>query len=410
MHRFKRQDWLPAQEAFYQSARAAGYPDCPDHNHPDTWGVGPTPLNNPDGIRISTAVGYLGQARHRLNLTIRPHCLARRLVFRGRRAIGVEVESGGQRFVARGREIILSAGAIGSPHLLLLSGVGPARHLESRGIPVVADLPGVGQNLRDHPGLRVIWSVRDGVELDSAKPWSQLLLRYTAAGSDSRNDMQISMQSYAAERPNFSEDRGGDRGGGMAPLGISMTAGIYLAAGAGQLRLASANPIDQPVLDFHFLEEESDRRRLREAVRICVELGRHGAFRDIIKERLTPTDADLVSDAALDKWLLREVVTSQHSSCTCKMGPSADPMAVVDQYGRVHGLESLRVADASIMPDCIRANINATVLAIGERVADFIVQSPRRGIGRRSPRTGRTGQLVQSGNGWGHPVLAGRAG
>ena len=352
--------------------------------------MGPTPLNNPDGIRISTALGYLGPARHRLNLTIRPHCLARRLVFRGRRAVGVQVESGGQRFVAAGREIILSAGAIGSPHLLLLSGVGPAAHLQSLGIPLVADRPGVGRNLRDHPGLRLLWSVRDGVELDSAQPWSQLMLRYTAAGSPLRNDMQISMQSFAAERPNFTGDRDGNSNdGGLAPLGISMTAGIYLAAGAGRLRLASRNPAEQPILDYRYLEDEFDRRRLREAVRICLDLAGHPAFRNIIKERLTPTDADLASDAALDRWLLREVVTSQHSSGTCKMGPATDPMAVVDQYGRVHGLEGLRVADASIMPDCIRANINATVLALGERVADFIIEARearRRPYSRAIPR------------------------
>ena len=168
-----------------------------------------------------------------------------------------------------------------------------------------------------------------------------------------------------------------------------MTAGIYLAAGAGRLRLASRNPAEQPILDYRYLEDEFDRRRLREAVRICLDLAGHPAFRNIIKERLTPTDADLASDAALDRWLLREVVTSQHSSGTCKMGPATDPMAVVDQYGRVHGLEGLRVADASIMPDCIRANINATVLALGERVADFIIEARearRRPYSRAIPR------------------------
>ena len=108
-------------------------------------------------------------------------------------------------------------------------------------------------------------------------------------------------------------------------------------------------------------------------MRICVSLGEDEAFKDIIEERVAPTDADLESDEALDQWMLREVTTSQHTSCTCKMGPASDPMAVVDQYGKVHGLEGLRVVDASIMPDCIRANTNVTTLAIGEKVADFIV-------------------------------------
>ena len=285
MHRFKRETWLPAQEAFYQACLAAGYPDCADHNHPETYGVGPTPLNNPNGIRMSTALGYLDQARHRLNLTIRPDCTVHRLVFDGNRATGVELESGGEKFVVEGDEIILSAGAIGSPQILMLSGVGPADHLRSLGIPVVSDKPGIGQNMRDHPGVWVTWRTREGFELDGIKPRMQLTLRYTAEDSDLRNDMKISMQSFATERVN----RGGNR---MQPLGIRMTAGIYLAIGAGELRLASTDPTDQPVLEYHYLEEEFDRKRLRESVRICVALGEDEAFRDIIQERVDPTDAD----------------------------------------------------------------------------------------------------------------------
>ncbi len=179
--------------------------------------------------------------------------------------------------------------------------------------------------------------------------------------------MKISMQSVATERI----DRGGQR---TQPVGIRMTAGIQLAVGKGELRLTSRDPQVQPWLDYRYLEDEFDRQRLREAVRLCVRLADHPHFADIIAERSSPTAADLASDAALDAWLLREVTTSQHISCTCKMGPASDPMAVVDQYGRVHGLDNLRVVDASIMPDCIRANTNVTTMMIGERMADFIRQ------------------------------------
>ena len=120
------------------------------------------------------------------------------------------------------------------------------------------------------------------------------------------------------------------------------------------------------------MTDDFDVRRLRESVRICVDLGNDDAFRDIIQERVSPTDADLESDEALDAWMRREVTTSQHISCTCKMGTADDPMAVVDQYGKVYGLEGLRIVDASIMPDCIRANTNVTTLAIGEKIADHI--------------------------------------
>jgi choline dehydrogenase-like flavoprotein len=269
--------------------------------------------------------------------------------------------------VVTGNEIILSAGAIGSPHILLLSGVGPAQQLTRLGIPVVADLSGVGKNLRDHPLVWVTWRTRPDFPLDGKAPRMQVCLRYTAEGSHLRNDMKISMQSFATERIN----RGGQR---MDALGIRMTAGIQLALGQGELSLTSADPRVQPFLDYRYLEEPFDRQRLREAIRLCVKMAEHQSFHDIIAERVEPTDADLASDEALDAWLRHEVTTSQHISCTCKMGPASDPMAVVDQFGRVHGLDNLRVVDASIMPDCIRANTNVTTMMIGERIADFIRQ------------------------------------
>jgi choline dehydrogenase len=366
-HRFPRATWLPSQVAFYEACRAAGFPDCTDHNHPDSTGVGPTPFNNPNGIRYSTALGHLSQARHRLNLTIQANCLVRRLVFNGKQATGVEVERGGETFVVEGHEIILSAGAIGSPHILLLSGIGPAEQLQQVGIPVVHALPGVGQNLRDHPLVWVTWRTRPDFPLDALAPRMQVCLRYTAEGSELRNDMKISMQSFATERIN----RGGNR---TEAVGVRMTAGIQLALGKGELRLTSADPTVQPFLDYRYLEEAFDRQRLREAIRLCVSLAEHDSFQAIIAERLEPTDADLASDDALDAWLRREVTTSQHISCTCKMGPASDPMAVVDQFGRVYGVSNLRVVDASIMPDCIRANTNVTTMMIGERLADFIRQ------------------------------------
>ena len=195
--RFKREEWRPDQAAFYNACRAAGFADSPDHNNPDASGVGPIPCNNPNGIRMSTALGYLDQGRHRLNLTIRPNCTVHRILFDGRRATGLEVESGGEKFVVGANEIVLSSGAIGSPHLLMLSGVGPAGHLKELGIPVVLDRPGVGQNLRDHPTVWMVWKVRDGYPLDGFAPRFQVALRYTAQGSDLRNDMMVLMSSFA---------------------------------------------------------------------------------------------------------------------------------------------------------------------------------------------------------------------
>ena len=363
--RYKREEWVPSQAAFYEACQAEGFASAPDLNHPDATGVGAIPFNAPNGIRWSSSLGYLGQARHRLNLTIRPNCVVHRILFEGDRASGVAVESGGELFTVEGDEIILSAGAIGSPHILMLSGVGPAENLSEVGVPVVHDLPGVGQNMRDHPTAYVAWRVKESHPMDPDAARFQFVLRYTAEGSDLRNDMQLMMFSFATEQMR----RGGDP---RTPIGMAMWALLNLSKSRGELRLTSTDPGVQPFLDYRFLEDPVDRQRLREAVHLCIRLGRQEAFEDILDSRIAPTDSDLESDETLDRWLLREVNTGQHICGTCKMGPSSDAEAVVDQHGRVHGLRGLRVADSSVMPDCIRANTNLTTMLIGERISDFI--------------------------------------
>ncbi len=366
-HRFKKEEWLPAQTAFYNSIRALGHEDCPDLNEPDATGIGPFPSNNPNGIRMSTAIGYLNQSRHRLNLTVRANCMARRLIFDGNRVTGIEVESGGESFVVEANEIVLSSGSIGNPHLLMLSGVGPVDNLNKVGVPVVLDLPGVGQNFSDHPLIFIDFKAKEGFPMDGLAPRIQVAVRYTATGSHLKNDMMMWPSNFAPERIN----RGGDR---MKSVGIRITAGIYLAASRGEITLTSTDPHEQPFLDYHLLEHPFDKERGREAVRLAIQMAGHPDYDGIIDGRLNPTDADLVSDDTLDQWLLREVTTGQHITCTCKMGPVSDSMAVVDQHGKVHGIEGLRIADASVMPECVRANTNVTTMMIGERVADFIKQ------------------------------------
>ncbi len=362
-----RAEWLPDQKAFYDACRAAGFADCADHNLPDAAGVGPMAFNNPGGIRNSTAIGYLNPARHRTNLTIRANCTVRRILFDGIRAAGLEVESGGQLFTVEGEEIVLSAGAALTPQLLMLSGVGPREHLRSFGIALVHDSPGVGQNLRDHPYSFVNLRTRQDYPLNSRGPWIQMALRYTASGSAYRNDIQMMMTSVTHQ---FSTD------GQVTPIGISIGPALYLSMNCGELRLASTDPGVQPLIDYRYFQDEFDLRRMREAVRLAVRLSQHKAFAGIVEERIAPTDADLASDAALDDFIMRSAGTCQHISGTCKMGPQRDPMAVVDQCGRVYGVRNLRVADASIMPHCPRANTNLTTMMIGERIADLIRQGP----------------------------------
>ena len=356
--RHAREDWLPLHAAFYQACRDLGFPDDPDMNHPDSTGVGQVPLNNPGGVRMSTAITYLDACRHRLNLTVRANVTVRRIVFDGMRATGVEVESGGDAFVVEGEEIILSAGAIASPQLLLLSGVGAAEQLRPLGIGPVHDLPGVGRSMKNHPSVSIVYRSQPDHHLAPDAPRNQVGLRFTAQGSPDRNDIQVQPTTSYPESREAPNIRVGCR--------------LEYPYSEGLLTLASANVSVQPDLDFRFLTDPRDTDRFRDAVRRTVAIFEHPAFNDLLAERLSPTDADLADDASLDAWLQQSAGIAGHTSVTCKMGPAADPTAVVDQYCKVHGLRNLRVVDASVMPDIVRANTNATIIMMAERAADFI--------------------------------------
>ena len=379
VHHSKREDWHPAQEAFYNACRAAGFPDCLDHNSPDATGIGPGISNNHNRVRFSTALGYLEPSRRRLNLTIRPNCIVHRLLFQGGssgspRARGALVESGGETFAVEGDQIILSAGAVGSPQLLMLSGIGPAEHLEGLGIPVVANSPGVGRNLKDHPKLYATWRIREDYSRRDAPGEGSATLRFTAPGSDYRNDLYISLSALVTPRVKTLTAPGEDQIRDARPDLAEMMVALLRPVSRGELKLSSTDPSVQPRLDYNYLSDPFDRERLRDGVRQALELARREELGELLGGRLEPADSDLASDEALDAWMLREAVTFSHISGTCRMGPSSDPMAVADQYGRVYGLDGLRVADASIMPDLVTAPINPAALMIGERIADLVRQ------------------------------------
>jgi choline dehydrogenase len=248
--RYATTELLSAQAAFERACLAAGFQECADLNAPTATGVGPYPLNSPDNLRVSTAVGYLPAVRALPNLTVHPDAVARRVLFRGSTACAVEVETGGVVSVIAGEEIVLCAGAIGSPQLLLCSGIGPATELVDAGVDVVCDLPGVGQNLQDHPVVRMTWTVDASAVADPEAPGVQTVLRYTA-GSNARDDMWINPFTQGAH--------------------FSLVAGINMPAGRGVLRMRSANVADKPVLDYNFLEEAADRTRLSDAMTLCTD-------------------------------------------------------------------------------------------------------------------------------------------
>ena len=366
VRRPRREDWLPFNAAFYDACVALGIPEHPDQNAPDCYtAISPRPMNNIDGVRMSTSLTFLSAARHRLNLTVRGNIHARRIILDGDRAVGVEVESGGEIFTVAGREIILCSGTIGSAQLLLLSGIGPGDHLREMGIPVRHDLPGVGRNFRDHPAAYILFRGA-GDEPDTFAPNIQVGLRWSAHDSPTKADFQITPTLMTSEHRPASVTYDG------SGFHFGLSVGLQNAVSAGRLSLQSTDPAVQPDLDYQLFSDPYDRQRMRQAVRQALAIADRAPFREFIVERLNPTDADLASDDTLDNWILRNAYTQHHIAGTCKMGPDGDPMAVVNQQGQVHGIAGLRVADASVMPDVIRANTNATTIMISERVAEFI--------------------------------------
>ena len=356
--RHKPEDWLPLQRIFHSACLAAGYRDDPDMNDPEGEGVGAIPLNNVDGIRVSTAIGYINPCRNRLNLTIKPNVTAHRVIFNGKQAVGVEVESGGEMFELSGEIIILSAGAIASPQLLMLSGVGPIEILELLQIPIVHASPGVGRGMKNHPAVSLRYKPVNGYSLEPGSPRNQLGLRFTAQGSTFKNDIQVQTLTSGPLGQETDEIRVGCR--------------LESPQGSGELTITAADANVQPRLDYQFLVDPFDKVRLRNAVRECAQLFEDPSFQAVIDGRIAPTAQEIASDERLDDWIASTLSIAGHTCRTCKMGPESDPEAVVDQFCRVYGVEGLRVIDASVMPEITTANTNASTIMIAERASAFI--------------------------------------
>jgi choline dehydrogenase len=368
IRRWQLDELIPLQRAFFEVCRGLGFPEVSDHNHPDATGVGPFPQNRRDGLRLSTAIGYLLPARQRPNLTIRPHCLVDRVLVAGDHAVGVEVGVQGRSEVARGRRITLAAGAIGSPAILLRSGIGPKTTLNELGIDVISDLPGVGADLADHPVTRLLLVPKpDGC--DPRSPLVQVVLRYTAAGSGEFNDMQQVMFSHV--------DVAGIGGAKAvaavgAPWAIGLPVALERPLARGRLELASTDPRVHPVIRLNLAAHPEDLRRLVAGVRLAWKIAHQPEIARHMHHVALLSEETMGSDDAVAGYVQATVSTQFHPCGTARMGPAADPMAVVDQHCQVRTLRNLRVVDASIMPSIPRANINLTCIMIGEHVAAWM--------------------------------------
>ena len=353
--------WPVIQSAFHTACLQNGFDTTDDMNGVEPTGVGVVPMNNQKGVRMSTAITHLAPMRHHLNLTIRGNVFARKILIENRQVTGVEVESGGEVFTVESNKVVLSAGALKSPHILMLSGIGPKDQLDEYGIDVLQDTPGVGANLRNHPISPISFRVKEGIKLQPDASGVRIALRYTAKGSDDSNDMMMTTSSLFSP---FTGEMLPDRIGRISCV-------IELPAGAGFVRLNSADPAVQPKFDYRYFSHPEDMRRMRDGIRLAVKMLETDAYKDVSDGRVTPTEGILTDDDALDLWIRQTVGSARHVSGTCKIGPDSDPMAVVDQQCRVKGLQGLWIADSSVMPQVPRANANATAIMIGERVAGW---------------------------------------
>ena len=353
--------WPVIQSAFHTACLQNGFDTTDDMNGVEPTGVGVVPMNNQKGVRMSTAITHLAPMRHHLNLTIRGNVFARKILIENRQVTGVEVESGGEVFTVESNKVVLSAGALKSPHILMLSGIGPKDQLDEYGIDVLQNTPGVGANLRNHPISPISFRVKEGIKLQPDASGVRIALRYTAKGSDDSNDMMMTTSSLFSP---FTGEMLPDRIGRISCV-------IELPAGAGFVRLNSADPAVQPKFDYRYFSHPEDMRRMRDGIRLAVKMLETDAYKNVSDGRVTPTEGILIDDDALDLWIRQTVGSARHVSGTCKIGPDSDPMAVVDQQCRVKGLQGLWIADSSVMPQVPRANANATAIMIGERVAEW---------------------------------------
>jgi choline dehydrogenase len=385
----------PLTAVFLDAAREAGIPPNDDVNGASQDGVGLTPVTQHRGRRHSVADAYLTPVRRRPNLTIRTGAHVTRVVVDGGRALGVEYVDGGQRAIAEARaETVVAAGTVNSPQLLLLSGIGAAEQLRGHGITVVADLPGVGENLQDHLLAAVIVTISQPLSLVAAESPANLL-RFLLL----RKGM---LTSNVGEACAFVRTRGDLAAPDLelifAPVpfidhGLVEPPGHGCSIGAvplqprsrGSIRLDSADPLVPPLIEPHYLtdEAEEDLRVLRYGIRQARRLFASSAFAELVREEVEP-GGEVRTDDDLDAFLRDQVETLYHPVGTCRMG--VDDGAVVDPELRVHGVSGLRVVDASVMPRIIRGHPNAATVMIAERAADLILGA--RGGSQQSRRAG----------------------
>jgi choline dehydrogenase/4-pyridoxate dehydrogenase len=379
----------PLVDAFAASGRAAGYKATPDYNGAQQEGFGVWQMTVKDGRRCSAADAYLRPALERPNLTVETGALATKIIFDGRRAVGVDYVQRGKSVTAHAdREVILSGGVINSPQLLMLSGIGEPGELAAHDIAVKAALPGVGKNLQDHISAAIAYARKEPgpfhrtMRLDRIVP---ALIRAYRRGEGPATELPTGTMAFLKTRPDAA----------LPDVQLifnaaPMTAAPYLwpfrspyadsyacraavlrPESRGRIELVSADPAKPVRIRQNFLATDNDWKTLRAGLRIAREVCRQAPMREFMAAEIAPGDTAL-TDEALDAHIRMNSITVHHPLGTCKMGVASDPTAVVDDELRVFGAEGLRVVDGSVMPDLVGANINAPIIMIAEKAADLI--------------------------------------
>lgn len=387
-------DWHhPVSEAFVAGAEELGIPRNPDYNAEVQDGAGYFQRAIYKGRRVSSARAFLGTARRRSNVAIRTHAHVTSIVFEGNRAVGVRYVKGGPGgtpvAVTARREVIISAGTVNSAKLLQISGVGPAGLLAELGIPLVRDLPGVGQHLRDHYGVRMVSQVKNIRTINNMAQGPSLLLEIARwmVGQPSLLAVSPSLahvfwkSSTRLNRPDlqFVFSPASFRKGvvGLLDRKPGMTCGVWQERpeSTGYVKAQSSNPFDTPIIQPNYLAEETDRQVLLAGMRMARALMRTSPLAPYFDRETAPGD-DVQTDDELLDFARQNGTTVYHLIGTTRMGPMSDPDAVVDHQLRVRGIEGLRVVDASIMPTMPSANTNAATLMIAEKASDMIAGRP----------------------------------
>jgi choline dehydrogenase len=383
----------PLYDALIESGRAAGFPVADDLNAPEREGFGRHWFTTKNGRRWTTAQAFLDPALSRPNLELRLRAMTLRVLLEGNRAVGIEYARSGKTEIARAeRAVILAGGAINSPMVLMHSGIGPAAQLRDVGLEVAYDLPGVGENLHDHPVVRMQFAGKDGCGMYKDLRWDRAM-RHVAQtllfGTGVGNAFPLQAGGYVKTRPELAAPDiqchffpvmwSKLHGPGLKKTPVDrpgMISGFNIAVpeSRGWLKLRSANPLDKPRLLANYLATEGDKRTMRDGVKLVRRVMREKPIADFVERDFAP-GPDVQSDAEIDAWVRQATDTIFHPVGTCKMG--IDPMAVVDPRLKVHGIEGLRVADASVMPVISASNTNAPTIMIAEKAADMIKEDYR---------------------------------